>query len=146
MNSVSSSQASASEKHSEYSIELHGNVIRVEGSGIITESILRQYHQHVKQVVDNLNGQPWGFLGFAGGVGVMTPEAETYLVASIKFRKSLGMCACAMITSDATIPELVRNQFERVYEEAEIAYQFCQDERTAIEWLGTQGCHLMGGD
>ena len=135
-----STQVSANSKHAQYQIELLGNVIRVSGSGVVTPSILQNYHRDVQRVVKPLKCEPWGFLGFAGGVCIMTPEAERFLVESIQFRKSLGMVACAMMTKDLQIPMLVRNQFQRVYEAANIAYRFCDNEGAAIQWLASQGC------
>lgn len=140
LTTTDTNQASANNKHAHYHIELLGNVLKVSGSGVVTKSILQAYHQDVQRVVKPLECQPWGFLGFAGGLGIMTPEAEAFLVESIVFRKSLGMVACAMVTNEAQIPVLVSNQFERVYEAAQIAYRFCDNEDSAIAWLAAQGC------
>ncbi|WP_334030064.1 hypothetical protein [Alteromonas sp. P256] len=127
-------------KHGEYAIELKGNIIRVDGKGVINKSILEQYLEDVRTITSALQGQPWGFLGFVNGTGILTPEAEHALVVSIQVRKQFGMRACALVVTNADIPSLVKNQFERVYQRAQIDYRFCASEDEAYLWLGTQDC------
>jgi len=132
----------AESKHAAYDIELNGSVLRVDGRGVANEKILAQYHNDVKALVLSLKGQRWGFLGFAQGIGILTPEAEIMLIESIKLRKLHGMCACVLVVVNADIPALVRSQFERVYQAAEIDYLFCDDEQTGLAWLASKGCHF----
>lgn len=127
-------------KHGEYIIELFGNIIRVDGKGVVTKPILEQYLEDVSTVTRSLNGKPWGFIGFVHGTGILTPEAEHALVISINVRKQGGMKACALVTTNADIPSLVKSQFERVYKRAQIDYQFCESEDEAFIWLETKGC------
>jgi hypothetical protein len=132
--------ANIKSKHGEYIIELLGNIIRVDGKGVVTKPILEQYLEDVKTVTRPLNGKPWGFIGFVRGTGILTPEAEHALVVSINVRKQVGMKACALVTTNADIPSLVKSQFERVYQRAQIDYRFCASEDEAYIWLDTQGC------
>lgn len=132
--------ANIKSKHGEYIIELIGNIIRVDGKGVVTRSILEQYLEDVKTVTRALNGKSWGFLGFVHGTGILTPEAEHALVISINARKQVGMKACALVTTNADIPSLVKSQFERVYKRSQISYRFCASEDEAYTWLETQGC------
>jgi len=127
-------------KHGEYEIELLGNILRVDGRGVVTKQLLQQYHNDVKKITLPLGGQSWGFLGFVHGTGILTPEAELALVGSIQLRKTYGMSACALVTKEADIPTLVNSQFERVYIEAQIDYYFCSSEDEALAWLKTVGC------
>lgn len=129
-------------KHGEYKIKFQGNVLRVDGKGIVTQKILEQYLDDVRKITLPLNGAPWGFMGFVSGTGILTPEAEQALVVSINVRKKFGMCACALVTTNADIPTLVKNQFERVYTKARIEYAFCKDEQSAFDWLSTKGCSI----
>lgn len=131
--------AKVKSKHGEYVIELIGNIIRVDGKGIVTKQILQQYHDDVRKVTRSLKGKPWCFMGFVAGTGILTPEAENALVASIMLRKRYGMTACALVTKDADIPMLVKSQFERVYTHAQINYAFCLDETEALVYLKKQG-------
>ncbi|MDO6568293.1 hypothetical protein Q4561_14565 [Alteromonas sp. 1_MG-2023] len=130
----------AQTKHAEYDIELIGNVLRVDGRGVVSEEILKHYHNDVKDIVLSLKGQKWGFLGFVLGTGILTPAAEATLIESIKLRKLYGMSACALVATKADIPALVRSQFERVYIAAEIDYFFCEDEKAGVAWLASKGC------
>ena len=53
-------------KHGEYIIELFGNIIRVDGKGVVTKPILEQYLEDVSTVTRPLNGKPWGFMIMSG--------------------------------------------------------------------------------
>ena len=36
-------------KHGEYSIELQGNIIRLDGKGVVTKALFQLYHEDVKK-------------------------------------------------------------------------------------------------
>lgn len=129
-------------KFGEYSVELKGNIIRLDGKGVVTKALFQHYHEDVKKLALPLGGQPWGFLIFVQGVGILTPDAEQALIESVRLRKQYGMQACAFVTNDADIPALVKSQFERVYAAANLACYFSDSESDAIAWLATLGCTL----
>ncbi|GFD90074.1 hypothetical protein KUL152_23000 [Tenacibaculum sp. KUL152] len=134
-----SSPASFS-KHGEYVIELNGCVIKAELKGIATQKMLQQYHDDVLMLTGNLDGAQWGFIGSIFGTGVLTPEAEEWLVVSIKRRMELGMLASVVIADRAKVPALVVRQFERVFQQAGIKYLFCSSEQEGLDWLSSLGC------
>ena len=129
-------------KHGEYSIELQGNIIRLDGKGVVTKALFQLYHEDVKKLALPLGGQPWGFLISVKGVGILTPDAEHALIDSVRMRKQYGMQACAFVTTHADIPALVKSQFERVYKAASIACYFCDCESEALSWLATLNCFI----
>ena len=140
IHTIGKNTSHAETKHAEYDIELKGNVLRVDGRGVVNEEILKQYHEDVKDIVISLKGQKWGFLGFVQGTGILTPAAESTLIDSIKLRKIYGMSACALVVANADIPALVQSQFERVYLAADIDYFFCVDEKEGLAWLASKEC------
>jgi hypothetical protein len=140
IHTIGKNTSHAETKHAEYDIELIGNVLRVDGRGVVNEEILKQYHEDVKDIVISLKGQKWGFLGFVQGTGILTPAAESTLIESIKLRKIYGMSACALVVANADIPALVQSQFERVYLAADIDYFFCVDEKEGLAWLASKEC------
>lgn len=140
IHTIGKNTSHAETKHAEYDIELKGNVLRVDGRGVVNEAILKQYHDDVKEIVLSLRGQKWGFLGFVQGTGILTPAAEATLIDSIKLRKIYGMSACALVVANADIPALVQSQFERVYLAADIDYFFCVDEKEGLAWLASKEC------
>jgi hypothetical protein len=140
IHTIGKNTSHAETKHAEYDIELIGNVLRVDGRGVVNEEILKQYHEDVKDIVISLKGQKWGFLGFVQGTGILTPAAEYTLIESIKLRKIYGMSACALVVANADIPALVQSQFERVYLAADIDYFFCVDEKDGLAWLASKEC------
>jgi len=75
IHTIGKNTSHAETKHAEYDIELKGNVLRVDGRGVVNEEILKQYHEDVKDIVISLKGQKWGFLGFVQGTGILTPAA-----------------------------------------------------------------------
>ena len=127
-------------KFGEYSVELKGNIICLDGKGIVTTALFRHYHEDVKKLAIPLGGQPWGFLIFVEGVGILTPDAEQALIESVRVRKQYGMKACAFVITNADIPALVKSQFERVYAAANLACYFSDSEEDALTWLATLGC------
>lgn len=127
-------------KFGEYSVELKGNIIRLDGKGVVTKALFQHYHEDVKKLALPLGGQPWGFLIFVQGVGILTPDAEQALIESVRLRKQYGMQGCAFVTNNADIPALVKSQFERVYATANLACYFSDSESDALAWLATLGC------
>ncbi|MFZ8198427.1 hypothetical protein [Alteromonas portus] len=129
-------------KFGEYSVELKGNIIRLDGKGVVTKALFQHYHEDVKKLALPLGGQPWGFLIFVQGVGILTPDAEQALIESVQLRKQYGMQGCAFVTNQADIPALVKSQFERVYAAANLACYFSDSESDALAWLAALGCSL----
>lgn len=129
-------------KFGEYSVELKGNIIRLDGKGVVTKALFQHYHEDVKKLALPLGGQPWGFLIFVQGVGILTPDAEQALIESVQLRKQYGMQGCAFVTNHADIPALVKSQFERVYAAANLACYFSDSESDALAWLAALGCSL----
>jgi hypothetical protein len=135
-----SSSSTSLSKHGEYAIELCGCIIKAELKGIATQKMLQQYHDDVLMLTGNLNGAQWGFIGSIFGTGVLTPEAEEWLVDSIQQRMEMGMHACVVIADGAKVPAMVIQQFERVYKQAGIKYLFCSSESEGLNWLHEVGC------
>ena len=48
-------------KHGEYSIELQGNLIRLDGKGVVTKALFQLYHEDVKKARFAFR---WAALGF----------------------------------------------------------------------------------
>ncbi|WP_251139824.1 hypothetical protein [Alteromonas sp. ALT199] len=140
MSEITKEPIKVQSKFGEYGVELKGNIIRLDGKGVVTKALFQLYHEDVKKLALPLGGQPWGFLIFVQGVGILTPDAEQALIESVRLRKQYGMQGCAFVTSDADIPALVKSQFERVYAAANLACYFSDSENDALTWLAALGC------
>ncbi|GEA05452.1 hypothetical protein KUL42_02130 [Alteromonas sp. KUL42] len=127
-------------KHGEYTITLEGHVIKAEFTGVATENMMKQYHADVVSLVQPLQGASWGFLGSIHGTGVLTPETEALLVASLQERMKIGMRGCAVIADGAKIPAMVVQQLARVFKKASMPYLFCSSDEEGFKWLAEQGC------
>ena len=123
-----------------YALSLNGNVLRMDGRGIINEGLLKKYDHDIQQMVATLDGQPWGFLGLISGNGILVPTAKEGFVEAIRWRATHGMIACAVVAEAALIPALVRSQLKEVYELANVEHAFFESEKEAVAWLATLGC------
>ena len=126
-------------KQGSYQIDVSGNVLSFSGEGPWDKITVERYNKDMRTAIGMFNGKAWAFLGYLKGLSILTPDAEQALQDAVIWRANHKMTMCALVTESATIPELARSQFERIYEGAGVKYGIFNNRPSALTWLARQG-------
>lgn len=132
-------KAAVKSKYGQYQIAVLNNIIAVSAEGVASKESIERYVQDISEIVLNMEQKPWAFLGFLHGTALLTKDAEKDLHKSVLWRVSRGMTTSALVTQNTTIEAMVKAQFERVYENAQVKLGIFSTEKGAIDWLAEQG-------
>lgn len=139
MKIFSNPNAAVKNKYGQYQIAVLDNIIAVSAEGVASKESIARYVKDISDIVLNMERKPWAFLGFLHGTALLTKDAEIDLQKSVAWRVSHGMTVSALVTQNTTIEAMVKAQFERVYENAEVKLGIFSTEKGAIDWLAEQG-------
>ena len=121
--------------HGSYSIEQQGNILLVDAKGPFNEVTLAQYHLDMKEVCQQMQGQPWASLVTYYGNSIFTPEAEACLIDVTKYRVKHGMLVNASVIINSNHADLQQMQLTRVYQSAGVLFHVFSDVERAKDWL-----------
>lgn len=125
--------------HGHYQLNFENNILYVEAQGPFNKEVLANYHQDIERLItkittENKNAK-WALLAIFHGNSILTPEAESALITTAKYRAQHGMIASANIFKNSIHTDLQQTQFARIYQEAKVRNHFFSDEKSAKSWL-----------
>lgn len=126
-------------KYGSYQIAVSGNIVAVSAEGTASKSAIARYSKDMIEVITSFKGEEWAFLGLLYGTALLTKDAEIELQKSIEWRAQRGMKIGALVTGQTTIESIVKAQFERIYEKADVQLGIFSDEDSALKWLSKRG-------
>lgn len=126
-------------RHGRYQIATSGNIIAVSAEGIASRTDIARYSNDIAEIVAGFCSRPWAFLGYLHGSAMLTEEGELELQKSVAWRAQRGMALGALITKETTVKAIVKNQFQRIYDNVGVPLGVFCDEKSALDWLAEQG-------
>ncbi|MDM7862118.1 hypothetical protein QTP81_16050 [Alteromonas sp. ASW11-36] len=130
-------------KFGQYQIAVLGDVVAVSAEGIADKKAIERYGRDMMDVINKFSGKNWAFLGLLHGQALLTKEAESALRRSIQWRALHGMALSALVTGETVVETIVKNQFERVYEQTGIQVKIFETEQGALNWLAERGFNTV---
>ncbi len=123
-----------------YEFKRLGQIMCIRVCGTLNDEEVDQYKRDVGKALAPLVGRPWGVLLQVEGMTVLTPYAEREFIKMVSQRKDYGMLGTAVVTGEAAIPLLIRQQLTRIYQGHGFALAFFDSDEAALEWLQQLGC------
>ncbi len=121
--------------HGRYAIEQQNNILLVDAQGPFNEITMEKYHQDIKQLIEKMNGQPWGSLITFRGNSIFTPDAEQQLRETTQYRQKRGMIAIAVVILNSAYADIQQMQLQRIYQDCQIEFHVFSDSNSATDWL-----------
>jgi len=125
--------------HGQYKLNFKNNILYVEAQGPFNKEVLANYHHDIETLITQFTAnnkvKKWALLAVFHGNSILTPEAESALIITAKFRAQHGMIASANIFKDSIHIDLQQTQFARIYQKAKVKSHFFSDEKSAKNWL-----------
>jgi len=121
--------------HGRYVIEQENNILLVDAQGPFNEITMEKYHQDIKQLIEKMNGDPWGSLITFRGNSIFTPDAEQQLRETTQYRQKRGMIAIAVVILNSAYADIQQMQLQRIYHDCQIEFHVFSDSNSATDWL-----------
>ena len=125
--------------HGHYQLNFEDNILYVEAQGPFNKEVLANYHHDIEKLITKIKAKnkdlKWALLAIFHGNSILTPEAESALINTAKYRAQHGMIASANIFKNSIHADLQQTQFARIYQEAKVRSHFFSDEKSAKNWL-----------
>jgi hypothetical protein len=126
-------------RYGQYQIAALGSIVAVSAEGMADKGAIERYSQDMMEVIANFGGESWAFLGLLHGSAILTKDAEVALQRSIEWRVQHGMELGVLVTGGTIVENLVKSQFERIYQKAGTELRIFSDEESAMAWLSERG-------
>ena len=121
--------------HGSYAIEQQENVLLVDAQGPFNEVTAAQYHKEIKEITEQMSGEPWGSLITFRGNSIFTPDAEQQLIETTRYRQKKGMIAIAVVILNSAYADMQQMQLQRIYQDCQIDFHVFSDNESAKLWL-----------
>ena len=121
--------------HGAYALSIAGRILRIDATGPGNKEMVEQYAMEVRDYRQQLAGKPWGSVVIFRGQALLTFDSEEAMAGAIAEAKQQGLIATAVILDRMDGEALFRAYWAKLYEHADIAYRFCENEQEALEWL-----------
>ena len=118
----------------QYEISRDGDVIRVRSASEFNLEAAQQYAKDMMQMIAAMPPRFATLVAFEAAP-IIGPDVEEAMRRSAFQRAERGMVAVAFATDDADAIEIVRGQWERIYEGSGVAFEIFQNEDEARAWL-----------
>ncbi|MEY8215566.1 MAG: hypothetical protein RPR97_13915 [Colwellia sp.] len=118
-----------------YVIEQKSNILMVDVQEPFNDVTAENYHQDIKQLIEKMNGEPWGSLITFRGSSVFTPDAEQQLRETTQYRQEKGMIAIAVVILNSAYADMQQMQLQRIYHDFQIEFHVFSDSEIATDWL-----------
>ena len=125
----------AFQEHGEFSLEIDGKVLIIEGTGPFNKEIVAQYKAETEACIANLEHSSWYQLLTLHEMCLFTPDAEKALMDTIIDRHARGMVACAVNIRKDSCTNMVMEQISRCYMKVGVEHQYFTDKADAKAWL-----------
>lgn len=125
----------SSSSQGSYTIDVKDNIITVDCYGPFNKEVVAQYSDDIKKSIKDFNEKPWGTIITYYGNGIFTPEAESSIQESARYRAENGMIALAAIIKNSKHADLQHMQLSRIFQETDITFHvFCSMDN-ASSWI-----------
>lgn len=126
--------------HGHFDVSLEDNILVIDAFGPFNEQAVHNYESKLKQILNDLEGKQWSQITIVHGFSLGTGIAEKELTESIKYRKSIGLEAAAVVLENVEGLSLMKTQLGRCYVECGIPFKFFEEFSIAKNWLNEQNC------
>jgi hypothetical protein len=121
--------------HGVFTVKATNRRLFVDATGPFNEELAREYRAALESCIQSLEHSPWQQLIVLHKLSLMTPEAETVFVDTLKDRKQRGLLRSAVVVDEGEGRSLVISQFGNAYQKADIEAHFFNSIGEANEWL-----------
>jgi len=124
--------------HGLFEVSVEGRILISRVRGPWNLEAVAAYRDEVNRKVEALIGQPWGVLAIVGGEPIHTPDSMQEVTDAIRFHRTLGRCATALVFVDVEAVGLMKTMMAPMYIHSNEPYYFADDEAAARSWLREQ--------
>ena len=110
--------------HGNYVIKNSNEPLVIEASGPFNIEIIEKLDEELQKVVPRFSNKTWHQIIILNEVSVFTPEAETALCKTLKYRIDHGLVFSAVVIKTSVCEALIEMQISRCYKKLNIPYQF----------------------
>ena len=121
--------------HGFFEVSVEGRILISRVTGPWNLEAVEAYSEEVNRKIKQLIGQPWGVLAIVSGEPIHTPESMQEMTDTIRFHRSLGRCATALVFVDVEGVHLMKTMLAPMYIDSKEPYYFADDEASARSWL-----------
>ncbi|GAA4502019.1 hypothetical protein [Pseudaeromonas paramecii] len=125
-------------QHGFYSIECHGDFLRICVAESTNEELVLAYQREVKQAIGQLTSRHWGVHLIVLGDAMMTQDAAERLITATRAQVPLGRCCTAIELRQPTARALQTHFWEGIYRQAGLHCAVLANETAALEWIRQQ--------
>lgn len=125
-------------RHGYYAIERMAYGIRLTLREGLNLEAVAEYGLDIAKHLLELEGRPWGMLLVVEHDALLTPEGGRRLQQTIQPQFAMGRCATAILLRECRAQALVTDFWGRIYQSANLPYQFFTQETEAQTWLEAQ--------
>lgn len=110
--------------HGNYVIKNSNEPLVIEASGPFNIEIIEKLDEELQKVVPRFSNKTWHQIIILNEVSIFTPEAETALCKTLKYRIDHGLVFSAVVIKTSVCEALIEMQISRCYKKLNIPYQF----------------------
>ena len=132
---MKSSRMSGFEGHGSIDCHIQDNILFIEGDGPWNLEAVEQANNQYHQLMVTLHGKVWGKVVVLIGDPIYVPNAEEYLVQSIKQDRHNGCVATAIVVEQSNSPEFAKRHISEIHTKANDVFRFFADKDEASWWL-----------
>lgn len=122
-------------RHGYYAIERKPYGIRLTLREGLNQEAVAECGLDMARHLLELEGSSWGMLLVIEHDAQLTPEGGRQLQRSIEPQLTMGCCATAILLRECRAQTLVTDFWSRLYQHANLPYQFFTQEAEAQHWL-----------
>lgn len=126
------------QQHGHYTIEAHGDFLRICVTESNNEELVMAYQQEVKQAISRLTSRHWGVHLVVIGDALMTQNAAERLITVARAQVPMGRCCTAIELRNPTARALQKNFWESIYRQAGLMCTVATSEEAALTWIRQQ--------
>ncbi|BDX06574.1 hypothetical protein [Planctobacterium marinum] len=117
------------------SLDAIQRILFIEATGPFESDFGEKYHAQILPLRDALKPISWGSLALLkGGESLLNDSIRSFLIASIKDARQLGLKVTALVLEPGSSDEVVQ-WWHSVYQETGLRYQIFEDRQQALSFL-----------
>ncbi|WP_100644465.1 hypothetical protein [Alteromonas facilis] len=124
--------------HGELALEIHGNILKIEGTGPWNLELIKQAEAQLPSDFPACLGPHWGVITIMHGDPMYIPSAEAHLKNQISIEKNHGRVATAVVITNDEHFDFYARYFDKMYTECGDTVACFADQEKAEQWLNEQ--------
>lgn len=121
--------------HGNLQLSVEGPLLIIKGYGPANLEMVQEYQRQVIGFREQIMHAPWASLVLLSGTPLMSPEAKSVLMQTIKQAKVMHLRATAIVLVDVEFAEIVEHFWQDIYQDLGVNYGFFATDAEARLWL-----------